>query len=64
MARINLALRCDCGGEFFMVFQVNNVAASDYLAEEGKREHCCPHCCKRQLLDEFERDSGSGFRRQ
>ena len=60
MGRIDLALRFRCGEEFLMVFQVNEVVPSEYLAEENKREHCC----KRQRLNEFEADFSSGLSRQ
>ena len=63
MSQINMRFGCECGGEFSMVFEVTNVATSDYLDEEYKREHCCPHCCKRQPLGNFKRDVGGGLKR-
>lgn len=64
MTRMTLALRCDCGGEFSMVFQLHDVTAEEFLNQERKRDHCCPHCCRRQPLNEFQADFGNGFRRQ
>lgn len=64
MTRMTLDLRCDCGGEFSMVFHFYDVAATEFLNQEQKRERCCPHCCKRQPLIEFQADLGYGFRRQ
>ena len=63
MQRITLSLKCDCGGEFSMVFESPENRATELLNAEYHREHCCPHCSKSQRLEDFKRDIGGGFQR-